>query len=506
MIRKPRYAQEAEYFFKVLCARAGVIPQTVTEDFTGWDCFVQFPLVNFDGPEEEAPSDREAMVQIKSTIGSNPRTNIKLSNVVNMCKDPKPWFVVLMQRQDDGGVKWYVQHVDRKWMTRGLAAARLARVNNASLNKQSISVTFQNDDEHSTDLLQWMEGQISASLPSYGAEKVKYYEECGYEDGREILTFELMGDPDEISLAFLGKKSLPAVNVKRTGIRFGILEKEASWSADEIQVSIAPLDRKACRILLNPNGLDEEICIDASYARTPFPLAHASARVHIDAGFLEFLLKPTAAEFDVNFESEGTRSLRDLSNFCKIAGWVSERKIAVKTEAMGARLLQGSFGPFNFNGRMHATLADILSFFVSNSDGARCETTLRSVWDTRKRLSNAYHVNIPRLARWTFSDLLPEPINVCVYGSSIHIGNCRFLFVTRRRVNSVFETNDGTKGYNLELPRIVMRRVVSADDSTFKLQEMVDEVIDTIGPEAFGITDILDMLDDKPAEIRVGNR
>lgn len=506
MTRKPRHAQEAEYSFKVLCARAGVIPQTVTEDVTGWDCFVQFPLSDFDGPAEEAPSDREAMVQIKSTIGSRPRTNIKLSNVVNMCKDPKPWFVAIMQRQDNGAERWYVQHVDRKWMARGLAAARIARVDNVSLNKRSISITFRNDDEHSTDLLQWMEGQISAPLPSYGADKLKYYKECGYEDGRERLTFGLEGDPDEISLTFLGKQSLPAVNVRRTDVRFGIPEKEPNWTADRIRVSLKPLDRKTCRVLLKPNGLDEEICIDASYASTPFPVAHASARLHIDAGFLEFFLKPTSAEFDVNFDSEGTRSLRDLSNFCKVVGWVSERKITVKTEAMGTRPLQGSFGPFKSNGKMHAALADILSFFVANSDGVRCETTLRSIWDTRDRLSNVYHLNIPRLARWTFPDLLPEPVNVCVYGSSIQIGECRFLFVTRRRVNSVFELNDGTKGYNLELPRIVARRVVSADDSTFKLQEMVDDVLDTIGPEAFGIADILDMLDDKPAEIRVGTR
>ncbi len=128
MMRKARYASEAEHTFKAFCSRAGILPQTVSEDVAGWDCFVQFPHEGFDGPSEDAPQDREAMVQVKSTVSNTPSAKVKLSNVVKMSKDPKPWFLVLMHRQKDCNDKWYVQHVDQAWMKRGLVAARKARI------------------------------------------------------------------------------------------------------------------------------------------------------------------------------------------------------------------------------------------------------------------------------------------------------------------------------------------------------------------------------------------
>ncbi len=506
MTRKPRYAEDAEHTFKAFCSRVGVLPQTVSEDETGWDCLVQFPLDGFDGPAEEAPPDQEAMIQVKSTIKLTPSTKVKLSNVVNMCKDPKPWFLVLMHRPKGGADKWYVHHVNRAWMEQGLAEARAARIEGVKLNRRFLSVTFNEHDEHSADLLQWIEAQIAEPLPVYGTEKLKHYEECGYEDGHEILTFEVDGATDEVALAFLGKQKISAFNLKRIGTRFGIADKEVTYLADHGQISLEPLRRRSCRVLLEPEGLDDKLDVEAYCTSTPFPLTHDLARLRIDAGILEFLMKPGSTSFDITFNSEGRRPLQDYANISKIVGWASERRISVTAEAPKVSLLKGSFGPFGNNGKLHITLAEVLSFFVENSDGQRCETTLSEIWEKRDRLANAYSVHIPRVARFEVDSLLPHPVTTFVFGASVQIGDCIFLFVTRRRVNSTFEASDGTIGYNLELPRMVMRRIAIAGDPVYKLQELVDEVLDTIGPEAFGVTDILDMVEGQSADIRVGSR
>lgn len=185
-VRGPNYADLAETRFQELCDSQNLTRNKATQDRTGWDY-----LIEFDRPREAALAhDRQAgsataRVQIKSTIGKRRATSLKLSNALRFTREPDVCFVVLFQFFPSGKQRILARHFHRHLMEATLLRARKAeRDGEDALHRIRLEVVFKEEDEHSTDLIDWMRGICDQQPEDYAGEKRTLAENLGYEGAR----------------------------------------------------------------------------------------------------------------------------------------------------------------------------------------------------------------------------------------------------------------------------------------------------------------------------------
>lgn len=176
----------AEANFSAKCARAGVTRNRSRQDRTGWDYFVEFRAKQIPGiPADLQPADISARVQVKSKAKGPPYVDLRLSNALRFAKDPLPCFLILYQATQGGEpVRIYARHIWTEEISQALLRARKADVEGREdLNKLTLRYSFSDADDHSDDLIRWME-QIVSGRDRYAEEKQALVSTVGFEDDR----------------------------------------------------------------------------------------------------------------------------------------------------------------------------------------------------------------------------------------------------------------------------------------------------------------------------------
>lgn len=180
-----RLPQFAEHHFALLCAEGGVVCNPSLQDEGGWDFFIQFPTRSRPRrPADLQPTGPEALVQVKSTRGDPLVARIKLSNALKACQSSQPCFLVMVVPDASAArPRVYTRHFWEAEIGRALKSVRLAeRAGDQTFNRKTFTVRFAPEDEHSDDLLSWMERCILNEKPSYAAKKAAITSSIGFED------------------------------------------------------------------------------------------------------------------------------------------------------------------------------------------------------------------------------------------------------------------------------------------------------------------------------------
>lgn len=250
--------RSGEKRFSVLCSDAGLTCNESVEDDFGWDMLVEFPP----RPQPLLAIDQRAIqtkvsVQIKTTKGAGRSVTISLDNALRYAKSPLPTFIVLVVLSSGGSARYFVKHVWTPVIGAWLLAAREADAREVrATNKERVSVTFDDSDEHSDDPLAWIENQVAAVAHPYATAKTHLCETIGFENSRGVakITFEADG-PDEFLDLQLGLgMGLRAHRFVFTSERFGILAARPEIDLKDVLVVLTPEGTPAIQRFEFPSG------------------------------------------------------------------------------------------------------------------------------------------------------------------------------------------------------------------------------------------------------------
>ena len=221
--RMGRAAQDA---FKHRCSVAELTCNPSLEDDYGWDFLVEIPLASrpTDRPADKWPAAISAFVQVKSTKGARRRTEMKVSNALQLAKKPEPCFLVLFHQQEECE-RIYARLFDRRDMERTLRRARETSVHGQPAHKAKVTFGFSDDEEHTSDLLDWMVACVRGLEAGYGVEKSRLADSIGYENKNwkaKITFIGTRGPSDFVDLQLGLKDQLEVTSFKIFDERFGI--------------------------------------------------------------------------------------------------------------------------------------------------------------------------------------------------------------------------------------------------------------------------------------------
>ncbi|MBA3055362.1 MAG: hypothetical protein FP826_10590 [Sphingomonadales bacterium] len=216
----------AEKQFSSLCSEGGVIANKSEEDETGWDYLLEFPQAAVEGlPPDLQKIELSARAQVKSRERGKLVAELKLSNAHRFAAAPEPCFVVLAAATDGGHpVKFYAKHFWQDEIARTLKRLRQADYKSKPTNQQSFDVSFDEMDNHTDDLIQWMRQVVASSGSDYANLKRDLNENLGYEDGRFFGTVTFLNNDIEkfVDHSIGLDAKIELTNARLVDRRFGI--------------------------------------------------------------------------------------------------------------------------------------------------------------------------------------------------------------------------------------------------------------------------------------------
>jgi len=245
-----RLGRAGERRFASLCADYGAVCNKPEEDESGWDAIVDLPA----RPVAGLPADLQTalpalLVQIKSHEKPLLRANLKLSNALKFARSDSPCFIVLMILAPDSDVpRFYAAHFWERLIARTLQRGREAShagVAEEELNRQSLTISFGPEDEHSGDLLAWMEATVGTVGRDYAGAKRLLRETVGYGPDKfgGSVTIGPLESVEQLIDHQLGLgTSIPMSGIRFHNRRFGI----------DFQMPMPEGDIHSARLLANP--------------------------------------------------------------------------------------------------------------------------------------------------------------------------------------------------------------------------------------------------------------
>ncbi|WFU04503.1 hypothetical protein QA648_27360 (plasmid) [Rhizobium sp. CB3171] len=372
--RRPRIGRSGEHSFGQLCADAGVLCQDVTEDESGWDHLVEFPTRESNGPADAQEVARHAYVQTKATGGRTAKTQIILSNALKAAQHKSPWFVVLFHAPANGLRRIYAIHIWKALMTESLRSVRQAESIGRPLNHSKMTMTFCMADDHTNDLLEWMEETVAAIGDDYSAQKVRLYKSLGFEHGTGTGTITFSEHTEEeIVRAFLGlDNGLKVDALSFTPSRFGIPASQPLITTSRGTVQFEPIAQEIVELRFrDSNGSPPVIMSAEVYSSGLARYAECLGRLRFAAPFFDILWSPqTGMQFTAKIDPEKAAPISEIENYAICRTWMAKGDLDVQIWARGSKILAGAFEEKIENPRYWEKLAKICGELtrISNSN------------------------------------------------------------------------------------------------------------------------------------------
>lgn len=313
----------AEDRFSSLCAAAGVTRNKSTQDRSGWDYIIQFTSTQIPGvPSDLLPGELSARIQVKSKVKGKPSVAIKLSNALRFTKEPSPCFVVLFQATNGAEpVRIYAKHFWQKEIENTLRRSRVAdRDGRADLNKITLTISFGKEDEHTSDLVEWISNTVAATGGEHYAErKTSLVKNIGFEDGAFYGTIRFARDDlsslvdHQIGLA----PSAPVRHITLTNRRFGI-DARAPIFQGTPDVAIFRVQPKHCRVRIRSVDAPD-IRLDGNLF-VPVGIPRELRKIRVVADFLDIVISESGESIaHLRFTDSEQRTLASLRALLDVA-------------------------------------------------------------------------------------------------------------------------------------------------------------------------------------------
>lgn len=332
----------AEDRFALYCSQAGVVANKSSRDRTGWDYLLEFLQVNSASlPPDHHKPEMTARVQVKSRERGKLSATIKLDNAHRFAASPDPCFVVLAAATDGGEpVRFYAKHFWKPEIERTLKRLRQAESKSKPVHKQSFSVAFGKEDDHTDDLIEWMRGMTSQDRAAYSAEKQKLNKTLGYEDGNPVGTVTFALDDLEAfidhSIGLTPKINL--THVRMVDKRFGIEAKKPLFEGKPDH-AVMQSNPKACAIEVVDID-DRSHTFEGEFRAPGLPgLPKGMFKARVIAGPVKMVLNGDGvATVNINFHSSDLHELAYLTKCVDLYASAGKGPVEVILHVNGERL------------------------------------------------------------------------------------------------------------------------------------------------------------------------
>lgn len=332
----------AERLFALLC---GEVPgltcnRSSDEDNAAWDYVVHFPPDPRDSrPRDEQPGRETAFVQVKSTDAAPFVVQLKLSNALRMAKESQPYFLVLVVGKGNAR-RILARHFWAEEIENTLRRVRQAEVSGHRdrLNRQRLTLRLSDQDDHTNDLLAWMQAAIRAVRGDYPSAKSAIVNSVGYEKGGTRFSVTLSGSPDEIVDWELGLRPTPTISsLKLSRERFGIELPDPSFDGAGYEISIEP-NGQACLVKLLHRAESVAVTLAGTLYWSRLAAAVTGQRPwRADLGCLTLVLRSGELTGGIELDFTERMPLPQLLDRLTIAGWSGEGAVSATLFTGGAR-------------------------------------------------------------------------------------------------------------------------------------------------------------------------
>ncbi|WP_095788741.1 hypothetical protein [Mesorhizobium sp. WSM4312] len=498
MERKPRVARASEYGFATICANAGVHPQKVSEDETGWDYLVEFPPDPDFSPAGAQPPGVSAYSQIKSTTGRTVSTSITLSNARRMAQQSHPWFIVLFHRLPSGETRIYAKHFWIDLITESLKAIRKADLAAEKLHKKALTISFDDSDDHTDDLLQWMEETI-ATIDDYHGQKTSVYESVGYENGQASVKFSFQSEKsDAVAKAFLGIGTVQIQDFEMVPHRFGLPDPRGQLLAGTATLTASPSTWYNCRIKVRAKNEDNPIVMPGKAAFTSFPRGYA--RFTSEYMDLVWSTSDNGVTFNSKISIHERRSLIALVTHVRLLSLFTTTDTDIQIWVGGRRVYGGRARKAE-DGRWHQLY--LLLAFLHSLSPDELELSIEDVVAAAPELARLREIVAVKGVTCTleFTDIERVPVGAerLLYAAQVTVGSVTFFAIVERPV--IVEDATGLqRRFELGDPRIIESYASTGDGLGQQMQADFERQINQ-SHLTLGIADIRPALEGR--EIRI---
>lgn len=419
----PRYqlssqlGRMAEGRFKTLCADAGFTCNPSIEDDHGWDFLVEYiPKGDARLPADKRPGPRRVLVQVKSTQSRTPRTRLKVSNGLKLTNSELPCFLVLFHWPRSGeDEKIYAKHIWAETMRPSLQRGRELTKTNSPTNQARLTMNFDEADDHTLDLADWIEATVEEIGTDYGERKRRLRNTLGYEGGlyrADVVLGPLHGIEDIVDHQLRIKERLPVTRFKLVDPRFGIDMPVPDGEGGPGHIVLELNNERPLKVVLRTSG--EEAIVLPAKARYPIVPG-------LPPDKLKFVVETWIFRLIISMESADVVEVRDLWSetleleqvvvLSKYCSWVG-RPIDVRIIAEGLPNTLVT-GQLNINGGNGELFRDLSAMAVTLRNIAReagdsdVRVSLEDMYESRAQVSFFHQVLAGRNMRLTV-DVDPE--------------------------------------------------------------------------------------------------
>ena len=439
-----RSGRRAEDRFKELCSQAGLTCNKALEDDHGWDFIAEIPSLQTNNlPADKVPAPKPVLVQVKSTNGKSATTKLKVSNALKLAKNELPCFVILFHVCGDGSERIYVRHFWKELIERALKRGRKASAARKSTNKTMITVSFNTRDEHSGDLIDWMQRTVSKLPEEYGSKKRTLGNELGYidyKDGRNYraeVTLDLpRGIEDLVDLQLGLIDDLPVLYIKLVDSRFGIDAPDPIEESEGGRFQWRLNSARECNMVLQSSNGDV-ISLAATVKCPQIPrLPPENFKCIIETWLFSVVLQYGRNE--VSFHDSHINKKLPVEHLAELASFLSWN-----SGPISMKIVRDGVSPITFDGRFSAmdncrsfkTIADVartMREIQSRAGVTAVNLSLRDLQNSIRDLSAFHTILTAKDMKLTISEIQhgnPE------YGSHIlaycdfDVGGFTFLVV-----------------------------------------------------------------------------
>lgn len=313
-----------ESAFKNLCDRAGITCNKAHEDETGWDFFIEFPLVEeLPVPIDMQPPSVSALVQVKATDRRAKSVQLKLTGLLRLINHRLPAFVVVFAfdgNQTPSAI--FVVHIDETIIEAALKRIRTLEASGIrTLHRYKLSIPLLEKnklvDVNELSLSRGIQDRVGRPFADYSRWKEDIVKKIGFGEEFGRGTFSIVAkekDPlTELVDVMLGlKRDVDVSSFSMSSIRFGI-EVEHPKIRERGKLSITPNPVGPCTMRFK-DSLGEVVELDGKFYVPGIPELPAKYRkIRISSDLLDFAVLLGDVDDKVNFSID-----LHLDNSCEL--------------------------------------------------------------------------------------------------------------------------------------------------------------------------------------------
>lgn len=503
-----RSGRPAQDEFKLLCSQGNITCNPSSEDDHGWDFIIEIMAPESDNlPADKVSAPRQVLVQVKSTNSKFAKTRIKLSNALKFAQTALPCFIVLFQYKKGKRQHIYARHFWKTLMERSLERGRIASVEGKPINQSVVNVSFTDEDDHSSDLIQWMIDTVNAFPIEYGKEKRELAENLGYESQNyrgEVSIGPLKGIEEIVDHQLGLTESLPVQRIKLVDSRFGIDAPTPLHEGTSGQITLRPNDSKEWTLVLQASDY-EPISLQATVKSPAIPgLPLDKFKILIETWlFKATMMHSGAMDWTLQVEELFNRKLpiARLNELARLLSWESD-SISMKAVEDGLPLFtcRGNINS-DIDKGLFLRFANITKELLDIQSRAGVPTVQFSLFDLQnslKILSVLHDILTPRgiklnlklVSEWKYENSISQILGYI----DVEVGGCTFLVIFDAPVNM-----QHASGNFIELicgQRMLRDCFVGKDAGSVLSagQTSYEEQCDLYGPECLGVGNFRDYI------------